>query len=582
MTNKCTSEHPLKHVLTRKTLEEYAGNRSYERGLRYWEDGRVKSLVVGTADISAKVAGNYTYRVKLGVKGSKLSYSCSCPVGQEWSFCKHCVAVGLEWLERVESPQDEADASGASLVTIEGIERYLSSLERSDLIHIIKEEAEENEVFYKRLITQAVRSSGDEATVNDYKKVIDEITEVDNYFDYDSLERLEDFADSLEELFVKGRENDVIALAEYFLAALEDMSPLIDHHFFSIDDIAYKTLDLHFRACERVKPDPEKLAERLFKWEMHSNLEPLYGFSDRYLDLIGKKGMDAYRHLAQEVWEKVPVQKTSYDYSCFRITKIMENLAKSSGDLDSLIEIKCRDLSHPGTYLSIAELLSGAKRHDEAVEWAEKGLHAFPERPDSRLRLFLADNYHRMKRYDDELKMIWKNFTEHPGLDTYTTLKDRADQFGTWPEWREKALSHLRSKRTKKNKRERTMRFLDPRPDSSRLVEIFLWEGDIDSAWHEAQQGDCTAELWLRLAKTRSKKHPEDAVTIYKQHVERLIGRKNNQAYEEAVKYLHQIQKLMKRMDQSDAFHRYLESVKGEHKRKRNLMHNIDKGKWRP
>ena len=36
----------------------------------------------------------------LALAGGALAGSCTCPVGREGLFCKHCVAVGLVWLER--------------------------------------------------------------------------------------------------------------------------------------------------------------------------------------------------------------------------------------------------------------------------------------------------------------------------------------------------------------------------------------------------------------------------------------------------------------------------------------------------
>lgn len=44
--------------------------------------------------------GAERYRVRLELAGGELERSCTCPVGREGLFCKHCVAVGLAWLER--------------------------------------------------------------------------------------------------------------------------------------------------------------------------------------------------------------------------------------------------------------------------------------------------------------------------------------------------------------------------------------------------------------------------------------------------------------------------------------------------
>ena len=75
-------------------------------------------------------------------------------------------------------------------------------------------------------------------------------------------------------------------------------------------------------------------------------------------------------------------------------------------------------------------------------------------------------------------------------------------------------------------------------PDHSLLVEIFLWEEDVESAWREAQIGGCHDSWWMQLAAKRESKFPADAVPIYQKQVENLINQRNNGSYTEAVKLL--------------------------------------------
>ena len=70
---------------------------------------------------------------------------------------------------------------------------------------------------------------------------------------------------------------------------------------------------------------------------------------------------------------------------------------------------------------------------------AERGMKTFPERVDSRLREFLAMEYHRRNRHDEAMALIWAEFTESPSLERYQNLKTHADRTHEWPTWREKA-----------------------------------------------------------------------------------------------------------------------------------------------
>lgn len=54
----------------------------------------------------------------------------------------------------------------------------------------------------------------------------------------------------------------------------------------------------------------------------------------------------------------------------------MEALARQSGNLQDLIAVKQRDLSHPYSFLEIAELYREAGEHDLALHWAEQGAYS--------------------------------------------------------------------------------------------------------------------------------------------------------------------------------------------------------------
>src|SRR5690349_21052276 len=88
----------LKNVLTRNALRRLAGARSFERGEDYFDGGRVTSLVEHRGKLTAIVQGSEDYRVELSVRIGELDYDCTCPVGEDGAFCKHCVATGLAWI----------------------------------------------------------------------------------------------------------------------------------------------------------------------------------------------------------------------------------------------------------------------------------------------------------------------------------------------------------------------------------------------------------------------------------------------------------------------------------------------------
>jgi uncharacterized Zn finger protein len=244
----------------------------------------------------------------------------------------------------------------------------------------------------------------------------------------------------------------------------------------------------------------------------------------------------------------------------------MEALAEASGDTDALVAVMSRDLSSPYGYLRIAETCRAAKRHADALNWAEKGLRAFPERADSRLRDFVADEYHRLRRHDDAVSLIWAGFLERPLLDSYQKLQRHAAKAKSWPEWRERALAEIRRRIGEAAKRAPQMM------DHSSLVEIFLSESDTESAWREARAGGCSDRLWFQLAAAREKEHPEDSAPVYLRLAEGAIASVANGRYEDSVELLVKAARLMAQMGRAAEFAHSIESLRTKYRIKRNFI----------
>jgi len=105
-----------------------------------------------------------------------------------------------------------------------------------------------------------------------------------------------------------------------------------------------------------------------------------------------------------------------------------------------------RDLSHAFNYLRIAEEYQKVGCADNALDWAEHGLKAFPYRTDRRLRHFVTEHYSRQKRHDEAIRLVWQEFVERRGLDGYRTLEKYAKRAGAWSQWRERALTEVRKR----------------------------------------------------------------------------------------------------------------------------------------
>lgn len=570
----------LDGVLNRNALQEIAGMRFFERGKEYFSAGCVRNLAEHEGTITAKVSGTRNYRVKIWVKNGEIDYSCTCPVGVGSEFCKHCVAVGLAWL----SPQKGPATARKPSVTMKDVHASLAAQSKDALVAMLMEQAMEDDRLRQKLLLKAAKQGRKRIDLNTYRNAIDEAVDVGGFVDYREAHNysqgIEETVDSIMELLKEGHAAEVIELSEHALKGVEDALGSVDDSDGYMGGIIEQLQEIHLAACRKAPPDPEDLAKRLFRWEISTDWDTFYGAVKVYKNVFGKKGLAMYRKLAKAEWARVPA-RTSRDedgYSRhFRITNIMEELARQTGDVEAIVAIKKRDLSSAYAYLQIAETYKEARKSDLALAWAEKGLKAFPKRTDSRLREFAALEYHRSKRHEEAMALIWAEFTDQPGLENYKKLKTHADRAKQWPTWRDKALAlmcEIVAKEKVAAKKDQWSWYY--RIGHSDLVQIYLWERKIETAWQEAKEGGCTEDLWLKLAGLREQKHPEDALAVYQGRIKPTLDQTNNEAYRRTVGFLKKVRTLMTRLGRAEKFSTYLTSIRAGYKRKRNFMKMLE------
>jgi len=587
MVNASMSQSAL-NTLSVREIRQLAGERFFERGEKYFDEGRVYGLTEYRGQVAAKVAGTEDYRVRLWAERGRLGYSCSCPVGDDEEFCKHCVAVALAWIEE-SGGKSKRGKSKKSAATLEDVRAFLEQQDKGRLVEMLLNEALESDSLRERLFLETARMNPERIDLATYRRSIKNATRANDYVDYYSAggyaRGVHRVIESVAALLDDGHAVEVIELTEYALSQIEKSLGYIDDSDGHMGGCINELQELHHRACLKVRPDTVALARRLFEWEMRSEWEFFGGAAVTYADVLGKTGLAEYRRLAEAEWSRVPTLGPGEDDSesygrRFRITSLMESLARQSGDVEALVEIKRRNLAHPYSYLQIAEIYREAGRPDDALKWAEQGWKTFSTKRDWRLGEFLADEYHRRGRHDEALRLVWEQFTESPRLENYQKLQAHARKAGhfSWTQWRERALTYIREAvagRKKQKGRQKTYWHWQE-ADHSELVRVFLWEKRYDEAWQEASAGGCTNDLWMKLAAVREQDHPQDALSIYRARIAPLVEMTNNAAYEQAIELLQKIRKLLDRLGRETEFDDYLVALRVEFKRKRNFIKLLD------
>ncbi len=582
----------LSEYLTSSRIRQLAGSRYFDRGEGYFLGDRVIRLVERNGKITATVAGSHDYRVRIWNDGGGLEFSCDCPIGmRDGDFCKHCVATALAWLEqqsgsgKPDRNKESRNPAAGDEVTTDDVGDWLKSLSQGALSDLLMDAAAEDERLHNRLMLKATAAMGANAAT--CRKLIDTAIGRGRFIDYyempDYWRRIDAVIDGIEEFADQGCGDAAIELCEYALQRIEKAIEHVDDSDGYMSQLIWRLQEIHLSACLAAKPDPVVLADRLFRWELEGDWDTFSGTARTYAEVFGEAGLKRYRELAEAEWDTVksvgPGEEDPDRYGRrFNITHIMESLAQVSGDVEELVAIKQKDLSSSYEFLEIAEAYRRARVEDKALAWAEEGMRTFGDETDSRLKDLLAQMYHERERHDEAMDLVWPQFRARPDIGHYQKLKKNADRNETWAEWRQRALNHLREFLDKKSSDNTAgHRHFGLWSDRSALVDIFLWENDLEAAWKEASTGGCSDFLWLELAKHRENDNPRDAIAVYQRLVVPIVNRTNNAAYAEAVALIRRIKSLMVSPAERKEFQRYLGTLRTDFKRKRNFMKLLDK-----
>ena len=573
----------LRDVFSVQTIEDLASPGVYWRGVNYNSVGRVEPVAESDQRIEAVVRGTLPYTVALWVEGEEPGWSCTCPYAEDGAFCKHCVAVGLmvaddpaSLLTIVPEPDQQEDQSDVSA--------HVAELSHERLVEIVIEQCETDWRLRERMAAEASASRGDGPDLAAWRYRIDSVFAP--YGDFVSYREASEWAsdigeviDALADLAKAGHPEAVIVLTEHAHHCADEAVQYVDDSGGEISYMEARLMDVHLAACEAARPDPIALAGRLADLELTSELDGFHRAALTYADVLGDEGITEYRRLVAPRWEDE--DKTGRrSGSRFAVEQAMIGIALASRDPDELIDIMGRDLGHPGDYVEICEALADAGRIDEAVEWARRGMAEYADRNHQLppLRDVLAEMLRSQGEDWEAVELYWEAFVNVPSLSGYRRLLNEGadDEIA----WSERCLDALRTRIADVSSGDGSNAPHAAAALGTVLVQILMYEGDIEDAWTVSVEYGCEAQSQMTLARAREKDHPLDAIPVYERAVFEEIDRKKNQAYKAAVALLDRIRMLADRARRPELFATILERVRTEHKAKRNLKKLLDAKGW--
>jgi uncharacterized Zn finger protein len=513
---------------TEDDLRAAAGEGSFRRGREYVEAvGELRPTALG---VCASVRGKDVYEVWLGRGDDTLAGECGCPFGLEGNFCKHCVAVGLALL--AEGPSVPDTDLGA----------YLHSLEQQELVDLLLAQAKRDPSLYRQLVLRSGTAGAPQVAV--LRRQLDTALRVRGAVDGDYAARAKDVLDTVHDLVEAGHAAEARPLARHAVELLASAMGSVDDPVDTIAGVCRRAVKLYARACTAARPNPAKLAAWLFELRLGWTTWPTIDIGD-FAEPLGETGMAAYRALVDEAW-----QALDDDDDPAVLRAMREQLARTSGDVDAMVEVLSDDLPAPRAYRDIVELLRLAGRLDEAIRWAERGVASTN---DVTLTELLVESYVDGQRGDDAVELRKAALREARTRHCYARLRETAVEVKVWSGLRSWALDVLAA-------------------DPPELVGALLDDGEVEEAWWVAVKADCVG---VEVARQRCATHPEEVLPAYRSLVEACLSRGGRDAYREAGLLLRELAEAADRCGESVA--EFVASLRTRHARKPALLDELRK-----
>lgn len=533
------------------TVEKIRGlctEDSFERGLKYFEEGRVKQVDFFGDTITAVVEGTENYRVTIRVNGD-VEGRCTCPY--DWGgICKHIVATLIHYSQGYEKMKGGREREEGRVnavlgqMTLEKLKEFLSA------------EFEKDPRMRARFLIYFT-GEGEEKSLHDYKRAISllyrDAAGRNGFIDYD---RRVDFSYVLDvaERYIEKR--NFLEAAKIFQALSEaiaenmDMVDDSDGYYGGEFDYAVEKLVTCLNEAELGSEEKRPYIDYLFQKFIEG--EPDY-FQENYDHALrqmctSEEDLRHLENLLEPRLTELPDHERNwgeyYDAEQVLMMQIfvLDKLGEEA-ELHGLLERHYR--RDGGLCLLFAERLLRDGEVTRSVEVAEEGVSVFPDRRASGLRRFLSKLYRESspKKYRENLMNLFL-------LERDWGLYDELKRVSSEEEW-----GGLLGEMVKN---------LSGRGGfgESLLVDVYLREGMFDEALREVLATG-RLDVLSRYRRVLSARYPKEYFDAYKGRLipfaARSMGRRH---YREVVAYLEGMREVE---GCEDEFEKLVESLKEEY-----------------
>ncbi|MFZ2071860.1 MAG: hypothetical protein WAV32_09775 [Halobacteriota archaeon] len=417
--------------ITRDEIRQAFGEKTFSRGLEYFENGYVEIGVKKGNKLIGTVLGSAPnpYKVRLTI-ADEIDSECTCPVGE---MCKHGVALILQWVKGRSSFLDA--------------DNLLASLERRDkneLIKIISAIIEEEPVLASKFaLSEEIREKS--VNIEAISRKISQILRVRGFLDYYAVPGV---VSELEEV---KRIGDKLAEGGSFKEAVDVYLLLVERGVDAFengaDDSDGILGDFVIECVKDFTENVEKLEDEQ-KRALIYKITEIIEVEDYGLDtdemLFGVATRENIAAIEEDLLRRIPKSGESFhvEYHRRRILDLLSELYEYLGlHGDALRVIVKAGLKHKEDYLRLARALMAEGKDKEAFEYVREGVrlgegrnYTLDELYFNLLNQFLGEKREVEVKEEEAVNTALNLLSSHFKPETYELIKGVFEKIGRYEE----------------------------------------------------------------------------------------------------------------------------------------------------
>lgn len=563
--------------ITDDQLIALAGEPAFRRGLNYFRDGRVLNLTCKGATIRAQAQGTRLYHVTLKHGAQHFEGSCDCPASEGFDFCKHCVAVALQY--RQQQTQHKQLAEGDMQ---QRIQAYIGKLDnqtlRKQLLETVLRDSDlqqqwsiKADIALDKMDARAIRKRITAAIP--YNRHLHRYPQVRSYFN-----RVMPVVDLLEQQLGALDGKTALKLIDYAMRRLaRALETVDDSGGFRLDTEA-RLQQMHYQVLTQLKWSKPKLVEYLLGIDasQHSDLYP--DIPDGYAELLGEQGMVLIYEQYQKQWDELPKLTASADweqrYRYTHLQYLLRQRAEQQNDHAAVIALLQKTAVDETGFLEICDLCIQQDDWEQAEYWLGKASNLEVPRykrfsRDFRLQRTQVKLLVHQSKFEQALELQWTVFTGSLSVADYQTLLGIAADSNNPVDYAQKAKDYLHGMLD--DEKNHAIRFDSLTHYTDALARLQLHDSELDAAVELALQRRMDTSLLQKIAQSVLTQ-PERAIPLYQRLAEQLVPRGTNPAYQQAVDLLTEVAGVCKQPEHQRLLLDMLDRLRVQFKAKRNFI----------